>query len=67
MAAFARSLRPLLSAATSAIRQQRCNNPVQLVFGKDAIRARGLATVFERSKPHVNIGIEAEIENEGIN
>lgn len=59
MAAFARSLRPFLGATVSATRQQKSINPIQRVFGKEAIGVRGLATVFERSKPHVNIGTEA--------
>lgn len=59
MAVFARSLRPFLRTTGLAIRQQTCNHPLQQVFGKDPASARGLATVFERSKPHVNIGKRA--------
>ena len=57
MAIIARSLAPLLRTSRFAARQHRGVNPVQQVFGRDANRIRGLATVFERSKPHVNIGM----------
>lgn len=60
MAAFARSLRPLLGTTVTAIRQQKSINPVHRVFCKDANGVRGLATAFERSKPHINIGTEVE-------
>ncbi len=65
MAAFARSLRPFLGATVSATRQSI--NPVQRVFGKEAIGVRGLATAFERTKPHVNIGTQAEAKRGGYN
>lgn len=56
MVVITRSLAPILRTSRLAVRQQRGVNPVQQVFGRDANRIRGLATVFERSKPHVNIG-----------
>ena len=56
MVVISRSLAPLLRTTRLAVRQQKGFNPVQQVFGKDANGVRGLATVFERSKPHVNIG-----------
>lgn len=56
MVVITRSLAPILRTSRLALRQQRGVNPVQQVFGRDANGIRGLATVFERSKPHVNIG-----------
>lgn len=56
MVVVTRSLAPILRTSRLALRHQRGVNPVQQVFGKDASGIRGLATVFERSKPHVNIG-----------
>ncbi len=56
MSAFVRSVTPLLRTSRIALRQQRGVNPVQQVFRGDRNGARGLATVFERTKPHVNIG-----------
>ena len=58
MVILTRSFTPLLRTTRLAIRQQKGINPVQQVFSKDANRIRGLATVFERSKPHVNIGMK---------
>lgn len=58
MVVITRSLAPVLRITRLALRHQRGVNPVQQVFGRDANGIRGLATVFERSKPHVNIGME---------
>lgn len=58
MVVFNRSFAPLLRTTRLAIRQQKGINPVHQVFGTDANGIRGLATVFARSKPHVNIGIK---------
>ena len=57
MSAFARSITPLLRTTRLAIQHHRGINPVQNVFGQDRNGVRGLATVFERTKPHVNIGM----------
>lgn len=56
MASLPRSIAPLLRTSRFALQQRRGVNPVQQVFSKDGKSIRGLATVFERSKPHVNIG-----------
>ena len=60
MVILTRSVTPLLRTSRIVLRQQKGVNPVQQVFGKDSNGARGLATVFERSKPHVNIGINLQ-------
>ena len=57
MVAITRSLAPILRTSRLAVRKQSGVNPVQQVFGRDANGIRGLATIFERSKPHVNIGM----------
>ena len=56
MAAFIRTFAPLIRTTRVTLLQQKGVNPVQQVFGRDAAQYRGLATVFERNKPHVNIG-----------
>ncbi len=58
MVVLTRSLVPLLRTTRLAVRQQKGINPIQQVFGKDANGVRCLATAFDRSKPHVNIGME---------
>lgn len=62
MSAFARSLPPILRISRHTLRQRNGLNPVQQVLcrGQNGAQVqqayRGLATVFERNKPHVNIG-----------
>lgn len=67
MSALARSLTPLLRTTRLAVKHQNGVNPVQQVFGKDRHGVRGLATVFERTKPHVNIGSYCSILMYGAN
>lgn len=58
MPAFTRSIAPFLRTARSAIRQGNAVSPLQHALrrrnGVDAMRT--YAEVFERGKPHVNIG-----------
>ncbi len=56
MPVLVRSIAPLLRTSRLAVRQTSGVNPLQQVFGNDAHGVRGLATAFERTKPHVNIG-----------
>ncbi|KAI9872764.1 MAG: translation elongation factor Tu [Pleopsidium flavum] len=63
MPTFARSIPPLLRTTRIALRPQRGVNPVQQVLGRDRNGARGLATVFERTKPHVNIGTIGHVDH----
>lgn len=70
MVILSRSFAPLIRTGRLAIRQQKNVNPLQQVFGKDVNGTRGLATVFERSKPHVNIGTSSALNmyfSRGIN
>lgn len=66
MSALARSLNPLLRTTRLAVKHQNGVNPVQRVFGRDRHGVRGLATVFERTKPHVNIGSYCSIVVYGV-
>ncbi|MCJ1486218.1 translation elongation factor Tu [Schaereria dolodes] len=63
MSSLARSLAPLLRTSRLALQQQKGVNPVQQVFGRDRNGVRGLATVFERTKPHVNIGTIGHVDH----
>ena len=51
-----RSLVSVLRTSRATLSQPRGANPVNRVFGHDRFAARKYATVFERTKPHVNIG-----------
>lgn len=62
MPAFARSITPFFQTARSALRQGNAVSPLQHALrrqnGAAVINAaRSYATAFERSKPHVNIGM----------
>lgn len=60
---FTRSLTPLLRTSRLAVRLQKGVNPVQQVFCRHSERVRGLATAFERTKPHVNIGTIGHVDH----
>lgn len=53
--AFTRSVTSLVRSSRLAASSSR-SNPVLKVLGHDRLVARQYATVFERNKPHVNIG-----------
>lgn len=57
MSTFTRSIAPLLRTGRLAIRQRPSVNPITQVFGREVNGVRGFAQVFERTKPHVNIGM----------
>lgn len=57
MSTFTRSVAPLLRTGRLAIRHRSSVNPVTQVFGRDVNGVRAFAQVFERTKPHVNIGM----------
>ncbi|MCJ1462595.1 translation elongation factor Tu [Pseudocyphellaria aurata] len=63
MLIFTRSLAPLLRTSRHALRRQKGVNPIQQVFGRDSYGIRGLATAFERTKPHVNIGTIGHVDH----
>ncbi|KAI9750698.1 MAG: translation elongation factor Tu [Chaenotheca gracillima] len=69
MATFARSLAPFLRTGRLAVRGQDGVNPVQQALGSGRSRGqmmnacRGMATAFERTKPHVNIGTIGHVDH----
>lgn len=56
MSGIARTANLLVRSSRASLARPTTVNPVLHVFGKDRLAARGLATAFERTKPHVNIG-----------
>lgn len=56
MSNISRSVNVLLRTSRLSLQRPRGLNPVQHVFGQNRLAARGMATVFERTKPHINIG-----------
>lgn len=54
--AFSRSVTSLLRTSRHVVTPARGVNPVNRVWGHDRFGARTYAAVFERNKPHVNIG-----------
>ena len=63
MSVFARSVTPFLRTARSALQQGNSVSPLQHALRRQNESsifnaARTYATVFERTKPHVNIGMQ---------
>lgn len=56
MSSISRTANFFLRTSRASLLRPRAVNPVQHVFMKDRVAARGMATAFERTKPHVNIG-----------
>lgn len=54
---FARSLNALVRSSRIAAQSSTHVNPVNSVFGQNRILARNYAAQFQRTKPHVNIGM----------
>jgi len=70
MPAFARTVSPFLRTARSALLQGNAVSPLRFALqrqnGAAVINAaRTYAAAFERTKPHVNIGILALINDTG--
>lgn len=61
MSSISRSANLLARTSRASLLRPRAVNPVQHVFSKDRLAARGMATVFERTKPHVNIGKDSTL------
>jgi elongation factor Tu len=57
MASISRSVNLLLRSSRSSLLRPRAVNPVQHVLTNERFAARNFATVFERTKPHVNVGM----------
>ncbi|CAI7650786.1 Elongation factor Tu [Penicillium manginii] len=60
---FSRSINLLARTSRSSLLRPRAANPVHHVFTSDKLAARGLATAFERTKPHVNIGTIGHVDH----
>ena len=54
---LSRSVTSLLRTSRHVASPARGLNPVNRVFGHDRFGARNYAAVFERNKPHVNVGM----------
>ncbi|MCJ1337905.1 translation elongation factor Tu [Bachmanniomyces sp. S44760] len=63
MSFSSRPLTTLVRTARIALQQRKGINPVHYVFRGDRNGVRGLATVFERTKPHVNIGTIGHVDH----
>ncbi|KAF7718897.1 Elongation factor Tu [Penicillium ucsense] len=63
MSSITRSLNLLARTGRSSLLRPRAVNPVHHVFASDKVAARGLATAFERTKPHVNIGTIGHVDH----
>jgi len=68
MSAFARSVAPFLRTTSSALRHGNAVSPLQHALrrqdGAQLLNAfRSYATVFERTKPHVNIGTIGHVDH----
>lgn len=57
MSSISRSLNLFLRSSRSSLLRPRAVNPVHHVFSNERMAARSFATVFERTKPHVNVGM----------
>ncbi|KAI9799843.1 MAG: translation elongation factor Tu [Piccolia ochrophora] len=69
MSAFSRSVVPLFRTSRLALRPQKGINPLEHTIrsSRNGVQilqtCRGLATVFERNKPHVNIGTIGHVDH----
>ncbi|OJJ49841.1 hypothetical protein ASPZODRAFT_128378 [Penicilliopsis zonata CBS 506.65] len=63
MSSLSRSVNLLLRTSRSSLLRPRAVNPVHHVFSHEKLAARGLATAFERTKPHVNIGTIGHVDH----
>ncbi|EAL90547.1 translation elongation factor Tu [Aspergillus fumigatus] len=63
MSSISRTANLLLRSSKASLLRPRALNPVQHVFGNNKLAARGLATTFERTKPHVNIGTIGHVDH----
>jgi len=61
--AFSRSVTSLLRTSRHVVTPARGVNPVTKVWGHDRFGARTYAAVFERTKPHVNIGTIGHVDH----
>ncbi|PGH00094.1 translation elongation factor Tu [Blastomyces parvus] len=63
MANISRSVNALLRTGRLALQRPRGVNPLQHALLRDRMAFRGMATVFERTKPHVNVGTIGHVDH----
>ncbi|KAJ9239161.1 hypothetical protein DTO271D3_8701 [Paecilomyces variotii] len=63
MSTISRSINLLLRSSRSSLLRPRAVNPIHHVFANERLAARGFATAFERTKPHVNIGTIGHVDH----
>lgn len=56
MSGLSRTANLLFRTTRTSLTRPRGVNPVQYALSKDRQTVRAMASAFERSKPHVNIG-----------
>ncbi|OJD24246.1 translation elongation factor Tu [Blastomyces percursus] len=63
MANVSRSVNALLRTGRLALQRPRGVNPIQHALLRDRMAFRGMASVFERTKPHVNVGTIGHVDH----
>ncbi|KAJ6109447.1 Elongation factor Tu [Penicillium sp. IBT 16267x] len=63
MSGLSRSFNLLARSSRASLLRPSAVNPIHHVFASDKMTARGLATAFERTKPHVNIGTIGHVDH----
>ncbi|KAJ5937869.1 Elongation factor Tu [Penicillium verhagenii] len=63
MSGLSRSFNILARSSRASLLRPSAVNPIHHVFASDKMAARGLATAFERTKPHVNIGTIGHVDH----
>ncbi|KAJ5664083.1 Elongation factor Tu [Penicillium longicatenatum] len=63
MSGLTRSFNLLARSSRASLLRPSAVNPIHHVFASDKMAARGLATAFERTKPHVNIGTIGHVDH----
>ncbi|PGH11287.1 elongation factor Tu, mitochondrial [Polytolypa hystricis UAMH7299] len=63
MSAISRSVNALLRTSRLSLQRPSGLNPVYHAFRQDKMGSRGMASAFERTKPHVNIGTIGHVDH----
>ncbi|KAK2813432.1 translation elongation factor Tu [Emmonsiellopsis sp. PD_5] len=63
MSSLSRSVNALLRSGRLALQRPRGANPVHHALLQDRMALRGMATAFERTKPHVNVGTIGHVDH----
>lgn len=65
MSSITRSLNLVARTSRTSLLRPTAVNPVHHVFS-NKVAGRGLATAFERNKPHVNIGMACSVAQDQV-